>query len=113
MGVIGQSDDPYAFYPRGKDPRYKMYRSLGGSQSRSGHRGYKKILCLCRGSNLDIPVVLSIALHYTVWATRLHKHIISLQVITAWNREFLEKLADPRLAMKHPALYQPQRLNIV
>jgi hypothetical protein len=27
------------FYPRGKDPRYPLYRRLGGSQSRSGHRG--------------------------------------------------------------------------
>jgi hypothetical protein len=25
--------------PRGKDPRYPLYRRLGGSQSRSGHRG--------------------------------------------------------------------------
>jgi hypothetical protein len=27
------------FYPRGKDPRYPLYRRLGGPQSRSGHRG--------------------------------------------------------------------------
>jgi hypothetical protein len=25
--------------PRGKDPRYPLYRRLGGPQSRSGHRG--------------------------------------------------------------------------
>jgi hypothetical protein len=25
--------------PRGKDPRYPLYRGLGGPQSRSGHRG--------------------------------------------------------------------------
>jgi hypothetical protein len=24
---------------RGKDPRYPLYRRVGGSQSRSGHRG--------------------------------------------------------------------------
>jgi hypothetical protein len=28
--------------PRGKDPRYPLYRRLGGPQSRSGHRGYRK-----------------------------------------------------------------------
>jgi hypothetical protein len=27
------------FYPRGKDPRYPLYRRLGGPESRSGHRG--------------------------------------------------------------------------
>jgi hypothetical protein len=27
---------------RGKDPRYPLYRRLGGPQSRSGHRGYRK-----------------------------------------------------------------------
>jgi hypothetical protein len=28
--------------PRGKDPRYPLDRRLGGPQSRSGHRGYRK-----------------------------------------------------------------------
>jgi hypothetical protein len=30
-----------------------------------------KILCLCRGSNLDSPVVQPVARHYTDWASRL------------------------------------------
>jgi hypothetical protein len=30
------------FYSRGKDPRYPLYRRLGGPQSRSGHRGQRK-----------------------------------------------------------------------
>jgi hypothetical protein len=30
--------------PRGKDPRYPLYRRLGGPQSRSRHRGYRKSL---------------------------------------------------------------------
>jgi hypothetical protein len=42
MGVSGQHHAPAAFYPRGKDPRYSLYRRLGGPQSRSGHRGYRK-----------------------------------------------------------------------
>jgi hypothetical protein len=28
-----------------------------------------KIICLCRGSNLDLPVVQPVARHYTDWAT--------------------------------------------
>jgi hypothetical protein len=42
MGVSGQRHAPAALYPRWKDPRYPMYRRLGGPQSRSGHRGYRK-----------------------------------------------------------------------
>jgi hypothetical protein len=30
---------PSRALPRGKDPRYPLYRRLGGPQSRSGHRG--------------------------------------------------------------------------
>jgi hypothetical protein len=49
-------DDLSASHPgcallTGKDPRYPLDRRLGGPQSRSGHRGWRKILCLYRGSN--------------------------------------------------------------
>jgi hypothetical protein len=44
MGVSGQRHATAALYPRGKDPRYPMYRRLGGPQSRSGHRGSRKNL---------------------------------------------------------------------
>jgi hypothetical protein len=33
---------PCRALPRGKDPRYPLYRRVGGPQSRSGHRGYRK-----------------------------------------------------------------------
>jgi hypothetical protein len=55
--------------PPTKAPRYPLYRSLGGPQSRSGDRGYSKIFFLCRGSNLDRSVVQSVARHYTDRAT--------------------------------------------
>jgi hypothetical protein len=42
MRVSGQRHAPVALYPRGKDRRYPLYRRLGGPQSRSGHRGYRK-----------------------------------------------------------------------
>jgi hypothetical protein len=53
-----------ALYPRGKDPRYPLYRRLGGPQSRSGHR-----YCLCRDRT---PVVQSVVRHYTDWVTPAH-----------------------------------------
>jgi hypothetical protein len=40
-GVSGQCHAPAALYPRVKDPRYPLYRRLGGPQSRSGHRGWR------------------------------------------------------------------------
>jgi hypothetical protein len=42
MGVSGQRHFPVALYPQGKDPHYPLDRRLGGAQSRSGHRGYRK-----------------------------------------------------------------------
>jgi hypothetical protein len=38
-GVSGQHHAPAALYPRGKDPRYPLYRRLGGPQSRSERKG--------------------------------------------------------------------------
>jgi hypothetical protein len=60
------SSRPGRTLPRRKDPRYPLYRRLGGPQSRSGHRGYrKKILCPFWRSNPDLPVVQSLVRHYT------------------------------------------------
>jgi hypothetical protein len=44
--------------PWGKDPRHPFYRSLGGPQSRSGHRGYREKFFA------DLPVVQSVVRHY-------------------------------------------------
>jgi hypothetical protein len=43
--------------PRGKDPRYPLYRRLGGPQTGLDTEARGKILCLCRGSNNGRPVV--------------------------------------------------------
>jgi hypothetical protein len=51
-GVGGQRHAPAALYPRRKDSRYPLYRRLGGPQSRSGHRGYRK-------NPLPLPVIKS------------------------------------------------------
>jgi hypothetical protein len=55
----GQSHARAAIYPRGKDPRFPFYSSLGGPQGQSGHKGHY------RESNLDRPVVHSVARRYT------------------------------------------------
>jgi hypothetical protein len=89
MGVSGQRHAPAARYPRGKDPRYPLYRRLGGPQSRSG-----KILCLCRGSNLNCPVVQPVARHYTDRATRLTVQRVSLH-------KFLMTRAGSHTKCKH------------
>jgi hypothetical protein len=38
-GLSDQRHAPAALYPRGKDPRYPLYRRLGGPRSRFGHTG--------------------------------------------------------------------------
>jgi hypothetical protein len=42
MGVSGQRHAPSALCPRGKDSQYPLDRRLGGPQSRSRHRGWRK-----------------------------------------------------------------------
>jgi hypothetical protein len=67
MGVSGQRHAPAALYPRGKNPRYPLDRRLGGVGPRAGlDAGAKrKILCPCRESNLDCPIVQLVVRHYT------------------------------------------------
>jgi hypothetical protein len=66
MGVSGQHHAPAALYPRGKDSRYSLDRRLGGLQSRSGHRGYKKSSA---PAGDQTPIVQPVAKHYIAWAT--------------------------------------------
>jgi hypothetical protein len=41
----------------------------------------EKSFRLCRGSNLDLPVVQPVARHYTDWATRLTYTLVNLYYI--------------------------------
>jgi hypothetical protein len=50
-GVRGQRYASAALYPRGKDHQYQLDKRLRGPQSWSEHRGLRKNLCDCRGSN--------------------------------------------------------------
>jgi hypothetical protein len=70
MGVNSQHHAPAVLYPPSKDPRYPLYKGLSEPQSRSGHRGQRrKSFRFCRGSNLDCPIVQSVARQYTDWPT--------------------------------------------
>jgi hypothetical protein len=66
MGVSGQRHAPAALYPRGKDPRYQWTGGWVGPRAGldTGVRG--KILCPCRGSNLNRPVVQPVVRHYSL-----------------------------------------------
>jgi hypothetical protein len=65
MGVSGQRHTPAALYPRVKEPQYQLDSSLGGPQSRSGHRLDENPFPLCWGSNVDRPFVQPVVRHYT------------------------------------------------
>jgi hypothetical protein len=95
MGVSGQRHTPAALYPRGKDPRYPLYRRLVGPRADldTEARG-KNHFCLCRGSNVDLPVVLSVATHYTELPQISYLIIISsstvfIRTLAASHRRFV------------------------
>jgi hypothetical protein len=61
---------PATLYPRGKDPPVPIGQEAGWDPEPVWtQRIEEKSLCLCRRSNLDRPVVQSVARHYTDWAT--------------------------------------------
>jgi hypothetical protein len=47
-----------------------------------------KVLCPCRGTNSDRPVVQSVARHYTDWATPAHVYIRSVSQILSYVTTF-------------------------
>jgi hypothetical protein len=65
MGMSGQHHASAALNPPGKDPQYSLYRRLGESQSQLDIEARGKVLSFCRGSNLDGPVIKSVARHHT------------------------------------------------
>jgi hypothetical protein len=65
MGVYGQSHGPAVLYPLGKDPgTHYTVRWVGPRAGLDTEVG-AIVSCLCRGSNLNLPVVQSVARHYT------------------------------------------------
>jgi hypothetical protein len=65
MGVSGQRHAPAALYPRGKDPGTHWIGGWVGLRVGLDAGARRKILCPCRGSNLDRPIVQPVVRHYT------------------------------------------------
>jgi hypothetical protein len=63
--VSGQHHAPAALYPQGKDPGTHCTGGWVGPTDGLDTEVRGKILCLCRGSKLDRPVVQSVVRHYT------------------------------------------------
>jgi hypothetical protein len=65
-----------------------------------------KISCLCRGSNLDRPVVQSVARHYTDWPTRLQPTcVVKLNMFYAKLGGWSRVQPKQQLAAEHPAVH--------
>jgi hypothetical protein len=75
--------------PRGKGPRYPLYRRLGGPQSGLDTEDRGKILCPCRGSNPDRPVVQPVVRHYTAWANSAPNKIITSNKYIDNNQHYI------------------------
>jgi hypothetical protein len=69
MGASGQRHASAALYPRGKDPGTRWIGGWVGPTAGLDAGARRKILCLCRGLNLDRPIVQPVVRHYTAWAT--------------------------------------------
>jgi hypothetical protein len=66
-GMSGQSHGPTALYPPGKGPPAHIGQESGWALEPVWTQTLKeKSSCLCRGSNLDRPVIQSVVRHYTV-----------------------------------------------
>jgi hypothetical protein len=72
--------------PPGKGPPVPTVQEAGWAPEPVWtQRLEEKSFRLCRGSNLDRPVVQPVARHYTDWATRLHRNV-------CWSLKFRERL---------------------
>jgi hypothetical protein len=65
MRVSGQRHAPAVPYRQVKDPVPIVQEAGWASEVVCTQRLEGKSFCLCRGSNLDRPVVLSVVRHYT------------------------------------------------
>jgi hypothetical protein len=67
--MIGQRHAPAALCPGERTPGTNCTGGWVGPRAGLNTEVRRKILCPCRGSNPDRPVVLSVVRHYTDWAT--------------------------------------------
>jgi hypothetical protein len=63
------------------------------------------ILCLCRGSNPDRPVVQPVVRHYTDWATRLLKNYVRTENYVDFNQRIVTAHCDTVIVLaRHPSV---------
>jgi hypothetical protein len=67
--VSGQRHAPAALYPGERTPGTHCTEGWVGSRAGLDTEARGKVSCSCRGSNVDRPVVQSVARHYTDCAT--------------------------------------------
>jgi hypothetical protein len=65
MGLSDRGQSPAALYPWGNDPCTHWTGGWVGPRAGLDTEDRGKILCLCRGSNTDRPVVQPVVRHYT------------------------------------------------
>jgi hypothetical protein len=73
MGASGQRHAPAALYPRERTPGTHWIGGWVGRRAGLDAEARRRILCPCRGSNLDRSIVQPVVRHYTAWATAAHK----------------------------------------
>jgi hypothetical protein len=84
MGVSGQRHTSAALLPQGKGPPVPIVQEAGwGPRVGLDTEVWGKILCPCRGSNPDRPVVQPIVRHYTAWANPAPSYLYSGRKIPA------------------------------
>jgi hypothetical protein len=88
---------PAALYPRGKDPPVRIGQEAAWAPEPVWTQRLEgKIFRLCRGSNLDHPVIQTVMRHYTDWATPAPNVFIVLfqlfiTIELKWQRTSLEE----------------------
>jgi hypothetical protein len=96
MGVSGQRDAPAAVYPRGKDLPVPIGQEAGWApQPVWTQRLEEKSSYLCRGSNIDRPVVQSVVRQYTEVPRLIGKFVSTLNLLlltllntVRWDRQY-------------------------
>jgi hypothetical protein len=82
MGGEWSASRPGRALPQGKGAPVPIVQETGWAPEPVWtQRLEEKILCLCRGSNLDRPIVQPLVRHYTDWATPAPVSIITVNNI--------------------------------
>jgi hypothetical protein len=88
-GVSGQRHAPAVLCPGERTPGTHCTGGWVGLRAGLDTEVRGKILCPCRGSNLNRPVVQSIARHYTDWATPALHCILYRNIIPMPNTKII------------------------